>query len=94
MANPTHGLIALSFDIRREERRGITATTAMGAAPMLSAPERTARVANTAIFRGEIGYGLSVAHRFATEAPLAATAGFACARGGNTVARVGMAGEF
>ena len=87
-------MVALSFDIRREERRGIAATTAMGTAPMPSAPGRTAWVANTAIFRGEVGYGLSIAHRFDTKVPLAATAGLAYARGGNTVARIGMAGEF
>ena len=42
----------------------------------------------------ESGFGGSLAHRFDTHDPLALTAGVAYAPGGNTVAKVGMAGEF
>ena len=61
---------------------------------MPSAPGRTSWVANTAVFHGEVGFGGSLAHRFDTHDPLALTAGVAYAPGGNTVAKVGMAGEF
>ncbi|WP_374297443.1 hypothetical protein, partial [Sphingomonas sp.] len=61
---------------------------------MPSEPGRTSWVANTAVFRGEVGFGGAVAHRLNTDMPLAITAGVAYARGGNTTARFGMAGEF
>lgn len=89
-----NGVVSLSYDIRTEARRGIAATTAMATAPMPSEPGRTSWVANTAIFRGELGFGGSIAHRFDTKVPLAITAGFGYAKGGNSIGRVGMAGEF
>jgi autotransporter adhesin len=88
------GVVGLAYDIRKEERRGIAAATALATAPMPSAPGRTSWVANTAVFHGQVGFGGSIAHRFNTDDPLALTAGVAYSKGGNSVAKVGMAGEF
>lgn len=94
LSGKVDGVMDLAYSIRREERRGIAAVAAMTTAPMPSEPGRTSWTANTAVFRGEVGFGGALAHRFDTAAPLALTAGFAYAPGGNSTARVGMAGEF
>jgi hypothetical protein len=96
LASGVAGVAALAYDIRKEERRGIAAAVAMANAPMPSAPGRTSWATNAATFHGEVGFGGSLAHRFDTgsDASLAVTAGFAYAPGGNSVAKVGMAGEF
>ena len=88
------GVVGLAYDIRKEERRGIAAATALASAPMPSAPGRTSWVTNTAVFHGQVGFGGSIAHRFKTEDSFAVTAGVAYASGGNTIAKFGMAGEF
>lgn len=88
------GLAGLSYDIRREARRGIAAATAMANAPMPSAPGRTSWAFNGATFHGEVAVGGSFAHRFNTGDPLAATIGFAYAKGGNNTVKAGMSGEF
>src|SRR3546814_10717771 len=67
---------------------------AMGYAPMPSEPGRTSYALNGGLFRNAQAIGGAVAHRFATEAPLADTAGFAYSGHGNNALRVGVAGEF
>ena len=79
---------------RRDARAGIAAATAMGYAPMPSQPGKTSYVLNGALFRGAEAIGGSVAHRFATDIPLAVTAGFAYGGNKNNTVRVGIAGEF
>lgn len=79
---------------RREARRGIAAATAIGDAPMPSAPGRTAYVANIAHYRGETAFGASIAHRFNTDAPFALTAGVSHAGKKDTIVKAGVAGEF
>ena len=66
----------------------------MVAAAMPSEAGKTSYSFNLATFRGEQAVGLSVAHRFATDVPLALTAGASHAGGRNTAVRVGVAGEF
>jgi hypothetical protein len=61
---------------------------------MPSAAGRTSYAANTAVYRGEVGFGAAIAHRIGEEDPFALTAGLSHAGGRNTVARVGFAGEF
>lgn len=73
---------------------GVASVAAMTTTPMPSEPGRTSWAANTAVFRGEVGFRGVLAHRFDTGTPLALTAGFAFAPGGNSTTRVGRAGEF
>lgn len=79
---------------RREARRGIAAAVALSAAPFPSAPGRTSYTANTAIYRGEVAFSASVAHRLDVGSPFAVTAGVSHSGGRDTAARVGVAGEF
>ena len=79
---------------RRDARSGIAAAAALGYAPMPSEPGRTSYVLNGSLFRGQEAIGGSIAHRFATDAPLAVTAGFAFGGNDNNLVRVGVAGEF
>src|SRR3546814_4392426 len=62
---------------RRDAHAGIATAMAMGYAPMPSEPGRTSYALNGGLFRNAQAIGGAVAHRFATEAPLAVTAGFA-----------------
>jgi hypothetical protein len=61
---------------------------------MPSEPGRTSYVLNGATFRGQQAIGGAFAHRLAVGLPLAITAGFATAGHRNTLARIGVAGEF
>jgi len=90
-------IAALGFDldtVREDSRRGIAAVAALGYAPMPSEPGRTSYSVNGAFFRDHQAIGGSIAHRLNTEAPIAATAGFAYGGNGNNIVRVGVAGEF
>jgi hypothetical protein len=79
---------------QKEARRGIAAVAAMAPAHFPSAPGKTSYSANVATYRGEVGYSLSVAHRFSGDTPFALTASVSHAGGDDTAARVGVAGEF
>jgi autotransporter adhesin len=79
---------------RNDLRRGIAASTAMGYAPMPSAPGRTSFAMNGATFSGENGIGFSVAHRVDARIPLMITGGYASGGGNEHVARIGFALEF
>nr|WP_022723195.1 hypothetical protein [Rhodopseudomonas sp. B29] len=81
-------------DNQREARRGVAAAMSMTPAPMPSKAGRTSWAMNTASFRGEFGFGGSLAYRLDTNAPVALTAGYAYGGGDNHGARVGLAGEF
>ncbi len=79
---------------RRDARRGTVAAVALDPAPMPSEPGRTSYTLNGATFRGEIGVGMSVAHRVDTENPFAITAGISYSGGKSTAIKAGIAGEF
>ena len=87
-------LFDLAAQDRKQSRRGIAATAAMTTAPMPSAPGKTSYAANSAIYRGEVAIGASLAHRLGGANPFALTAGVSHSGGRDTVARVGFAGEF
>ncbi len=91
------GLASLTdyaVDSRREARKGVAAAMAMTTAPMPSLPGRTSWAVNGATFRGEYGFGASLAHRLDTAVPMALTAGYAFAGDANHGVRLGVAGEF
>jgi trimeric autotransporter adhesin len=79
---------------RREARRGIAAAAAIASAPFPSAPGKTSYTANSAIYRGEVAFSASMSHRLDTGSPFALTAAVSHSGGKDTVARVGVAGEF
>jgi autotransporter adhesin len=80
-------------DARREARFGIAQAMAMTAAPLPSEPGKTSYTFNLATFHGRSAAGLSMAHRFATQAPFAITGGISYSAD-STAYRVGVAGEF
>jgi hypothetical protein len=84
----------MAEDERRETSRGIAAATALVPAPMPSAPGKTSYTANASVYRGQLGIGVSFAHRANTEDPFAVTFGVSHAGGKNTAVRAGVAGEF
>jgi autotransporter adhesin len=92
------GRVDTLFDLaahdRKQNRQGIAATAALTSAPMPSEAGRTSYAANSAIYRGEVGFGASLAHRIDAGNPFALTAGVSHSGGKNTVARIGFAGEF
>lgn len=88
------GMLNLSYSIRKEARRGIAAAVALTNAPFPSASGRTSYAANTAVYRGEIAFSASFAHRLNIDTPFAITAGVSHSGGKDTAARVGIAGEF
>jgi autotransporter adhesin len=91
------GLVSLTdyaVESRRESRKGVAAAMAMTTAPMPSLPGRTSWAVNGATFRGEYGFGASLAHRLDTVVPMALTAGYAFAGDSNHGVRLGVAGEF
>jgi autotransporter adhesin len=79
---------------RREAREGVAAAMAMSSAAMPSAGGRTSWTANTALFRGEVGAGFSVAHRLNTAVPVAVTFGYRNGGGRSHGVRAGLMGEF
>jgi trimeric autotransporter adhesin len=66
----------------------------MSAAPFPSAPGKTSYSMSSGIFRGEVGFSASFAHRLNSDNPMALFGGISHAGGKNTAARVGVAGEF
>jgi autotransporter adhesin len=92
--NRLDGVEAFSRRVRQEAREGIAAAMAMTPASMPSAPGRTSWAANGAVFKGEFGAGFSMAHRFNTAVPIAATFGYANGGGGSHGFRAGLMGEF
>jgi autotransporter adhesin len=79
---------------RKQAQRGIAAAVAMADAPFPSAPGKTSYAANTALYRGEFAFSLSLTHRLDSETPLALTAGLSHSGGKDTAVRAGIAGEF
>jgi trimeric autotransporter adhesin len=79
---------------RKEARRGIATVAAMAPAHFPSAPGKTSYSANTAVYRGEVAFSVSMAHRLNSDRPFALTAGVSHSGGKDTAARVGVAGEF
>lgn len=61
------GQVGTLFDLaaveRRETNRGVAAAVALTAALFPSAPGKTSYTANTAVYRGELAIGASLAHR-------------------------------
>jgi autotransporter adhesin len=97
--NALHGMIhevnRNLANVRREERSGVAATSALATAAMPSKPGKTSFVVNAAIFKDQPGVGASFAHRLDTNAPIAVTGGVAWAPGtSNLVGRAGLMGEF
>lgn len=92
--NGQAALFDLAKTNRNEARRGIAAAVAMSAAPLPSAPGKTSYAANTAYYRGKLAFSVSFAHAIDIGSPFAVTAGIAHGGGHDTVARVGVAGEF
>ncbi|SMD03389.1 hypothetical protein [Novosphingobium sp. B1] len=70
---------------RRDTNRGLASIAAMTPASMPSAPGATSYTANTSVYRGQVGFGVSLAHRMDTDNPFAVTAGASYA-GGRTFA--------
>ncbi len=79
---------------RKQANKGIAAIAAMAPAHFPSEPGKTSYSANTGIYRGEVAFSVSLAHRFDGDTPFALTAGISSAGKGNTAGRVGVAGEF
>lgn len=50
--------------------------------------------ANTSVYRGRVGFGVSLAHRMDTDNPFTVTAGASYAGGRTFAGRVEVAGEF
>ena len=79
---------------RTEARRGIAAASALATAPLPSAIGKTSYAANTAYYRGKAAFSIAFAHRLDVGSAFALTAGVSQSGGKDTVARVGVAGEF
>ncbi len=79
---------------RKQANKGIAAVAAMSPAHFPSEPGKTSYSVNSGIYRGEVAFSLSFAHRFDGDTPFALTAGVSNAGKGNTAGRVGVAGEF
>jgi trimeric autotransporter adhesin len=77
-----------------QTERGVAAVAAMANISMPSAPGRTSWAVNGAAFLGEVGGGLSFAHRLNTSVPIAVTAAYGNGGGSAHVGRVGLMGEF
>ncbi len=92
------GRVSTLFDLaatdRKDSRQGVAAVAALANPAMPSEPGRTSYAANVATYRGEFGVSAGLMHRFDTSDPFAITAGVSYAGGKNTVAKVGVAGEF
>src|SRR3546814_6172667 len=92
------GLLLLFSCIRRHTRCALLNVVQTCVLPIVHALTdvlgRTSYALNGGLFRNAQAIGGAVAHRFATEAPLAVTAGFAYGGHGNNALRVGVAGEF
>jgi len=80
-------------DNQREARRGIAAAMAMSAAPMPSAPGKTAWAFNAANFKGQSALAASISHRIKSTNALAVNAGVTASSGAMGV-RIGVSGEF
>jgi Head domain of trimeric autotransporter adhesin len=87
-------LFNLSEVNRKQANRGIAAVAAMTTAHFPSEPGKTSYAANVATYRGEVGYSISLAHRFSGANSFALTAGLSHSGSDDTAARVGVAGEF
>jgi hypothetical protein len=77
-----------------EARRGIAAASAF--APMLtpSGPGRTTVNMAAAGYRGQLGSGITVAHRLTTSIPVVLNAGYANGGGQEHIVRGGLGFEF
>ena len=87
-------LFDLANTINVQAQRGIAAAAAVTTAPLPSAPGRVSYAANGSVYRGQFAFGASAAYRFDTAKPFALTGGVGVAGKGDTVGRVGVAGEF
>jgi len=81
-------------DVRGEARRGIAAAVAMASPLMPSAPGKTTINGSVGFYKGEVGVGLSVAHRLNFDIPVMLHAGYAYGGGKEHVGRVGLSLEF
>jgi hypothetical protein len=73
---------------------GITAAVSLPSVFMPSAPGRTSWAVNAGTFSGDVGAGISLAHRLPVNVPIAVTASYAYGGGSANVARFGFMGEF
>lgn len=87
-------LFDLANTVNVQAQRGIAAAAAVTTAPLPSAPGRVSYAANGSVYRGQFAFGASAAYRFDTARPFALTGGVGVAGKGDTVGRVGVAGEF
>ena len=61
---------------------------------MPSAPGKTTWALNSSLFQGEVGVGLSMAHRLNTGLPMYVSGGYSSGGGREHVVRAGLGGEF
>jgi len=94
VSNALSGLSQEIGEVRGEARRGIAAAVAMASPLMPSAPGKTTVNGSMGFYKGEVGVGVSVAHRLNFDIPVMVHAGYANGGGNEHVGRVGLSFEF